>query len=282
MTLPEITDVAIDDPRTRAELLAFLAPFETQALFLIGNLKRSMPGSHLYAVRDGGRLLAVAGYYDGGRSFVPFAVEPDLPAGAAALAALALHVAERHQPFEWVVGPAAMARPGLAALEARGWRVLNDPRQVFMEHEGLPPPTLHRAQVRGLTISDHDEVLHLLRWLHAGQDDGRPIEADERRDIEINPERLVLDIGGRIAATAATNGLGIRAFQILGVVTHPALRGRGYGGAVVAALMDRLVRQGARRSVLFTGHDNAPAIRCYERLGFRTTGDFLLAHMASP
>ena len=35
--------------------------------------------------------------------------------------------------------------------------------------------------------------------------------------------------------------------------------------------------EGAERCVLFTGRENRPAQRCYERLGFRATGAFYVA-----
>lgn len=59
-----------------------------------------------------------------------------------------------------------------------------------------------------------------------------------------------------------------------GVWTPPALRGRGYARAVVAASLLIAREQGVTRAIVFTGEDNIPAQRAYVTLGFRRVGDY--------
>jgi ribosomal protein S18 acetylase RimI-like enzyme len=52
------------------------------------------------------------------------------------------------------------------------------------------------------------------------------------------------------------------------VFTHPAYRNRGLARKTIAALIQALLGRGIRTIVLNVGMDNAPALRCYEHLGF--------------
>jgi GNAT superfamily N-acetyltransferase len=62
--------------------------------------------------------------------------------------------------------------------------------------------------------------------------------------------------------------------QLGGIYTPPEYRGRGFAKAAVAASLLAARDRGASRAVLFT---NGPsAIRTYEALGFRLTGDYAL------
>lgn len=62
--------------------------------------------------------------------------------------------------------------------------------------------------------------------------------------------------------------------QLGGIYTPPALRGRGYAKAAVAATLVASRERGATRAVLFTG--NPSAVRSYEAVGFRLIGDYAL------
>jgi GNAT superfamily N-acetyltransferase len=62
--------------------------------------------------------------------------------------------------------------------------------------------------------------------------------------------------------------------QLGGIYTPPALRGRGYAKAAVAASLLAARERGAARAVLFT--NSASASRTYEALGFRRVGDYSL------
>lgn len=62
--------------------------------------------------------------------------------------------------------------------------------------------------------------------------------------------------------------------QVGGVFTPPALRGRGYGRAVVAGSLLAVRDQGVARSILFTGRDNPAAQAAYRALGYQVVGDY--------
>jgi predicted GNAT family acetyltransferase len=60
--------------------------------------------------------------------------------------------------------------------------------------------------------------------------------------------------------------------QIGGVWTPPELRGRGYGGGVVAGSLVHARSRGVTRAVLFA--ERADAKRAYRRIGFRSVGEY--------
>jgi ribosomal protein S18 acetylase RimI-like enzyme len=75
----------------------------------------------------------------------------------------------------------------------------------------------------------------------------------------------------QLVAVAGTHVVsGKRALAAVGnVFTHPDHRGRGLATITTAAVVQELLRRpGMRTIVLNVARDNAPAVRCYERLGF--------------
>ena len=125
--------------------------------------------------------------------------------------------------------------------------------------------------------TDLPQVVRLLRHLRNDWALDHPVvEQEELANARLAILRHVLEIDGRIVSIASTNGKGITAFQVMGVVTAPDARGRGYAGAVCTSLHHDMARQGATRCVLFTPPDNLTAQRCYQRLGFRQTGMFYI------
>ncbi|MGE5610189.1 MAG: GNAT family N-acetyltransferase [Bacillota bacterium] len=267
-----------EDADQRRALYEYLGPRETHSLFIVGNLSSRLPGSHLYVASRGNEWVGIAGYYELPKSLIPFSTEPDVAR------ALARHVAGIH-PIEWANGVGYATWPAYEELLALGFKAMNDPRELFMELslsqvEQLPM-TAHEKRVRLIRPHEAEELAWLLRYL-TRPGDVSPMTEEEIAKVRLNPHRLVLEADGRIAATASTNGLGLRAFQILAVVTHPEARRRGYAKAVCSALIRQMRKQGAEHGALFTHHDNAAAKACYEGLGFRVTGDYCLGKLQRP
>jgi RimJ/RimL family protein N-acetyltransferase len=59
------------------------------------------------------------------------------------------------------------------------------------------------------------------------------------------------------------------AAAIAGVYTPPALRGRGYAGAVTAANVERIFAEGRTAACLYTDLRNPMSNRCYAKIGFQ-------------
>lgn len=56
---------------------------------------------------------------------------------------------------------------------------------------------------------------------------------------------------------------------IAGVYTPPDLRGRGYAGSVIAAVVERIYAEGRTTACLYTDLSNLFSNRCYAKIGFK-------------
>lgn len=76
--------------------------------------------------------------------------------------------------------------------------------------------------------------------------------------------------GVKLIAVAGTHAHSLRhCIGVIGnVFTHPAHRGKGLAQATTEAVVQALMRDGAREVALNVREDNAPAIATYTRLGF--------------
>ena len=84
-------------------------------------------------------------------------------------------------------------------------------------------------------------------------------------------------VGGHPVSKAGTNARGFAVDQIGGLFTEPARRRRGYGGAVLTALLRELFAAG-RSAALFVKPNNATAIRLYENLGFAARDSYRICY----
>jgi predicted GNAT family acetyltransferase len=261
------------DSAIRKKIFEFLTEYEPHALFILGNLTMNFPHSHLYVAVRNGRWVGIAGYYDFGKSLIPFSTDAEITR------ALARYVAAAHLRVEYVNGIDYAAEPAYRELLQIGYRPDNNPNQVFMEMTGLPHFQQQEALARQMQEGDRTEVAHLHRCLRGTWDEARPLTSEELERAVINPLCTVIEANGHIVATASTNGLGIRSYQILGVATNPANRRCGYARAAVAALMRIMAGRGGCYAVLFTDQDNNAAQQCYLGLGFKITGKYYVAKL---
>ena len=262
-------------PAVRQRMVDYLAPHETRVMFILGNLRAGAPQTSFYLARRQDEWLGVAAYFGRHRSFMPFSLDAEVTR------LLTRHVAGLHPQIEWLNGLQEIAAPALEELLRLGRQLVSDPRQVFMELDGLPPVQPWESLCRLQRPEDAPAVVRVLRFLGGGDPDA-PATERELANVRSNAQRWVLECEGQIAATAATSGLAIEACQIIGVATDPRYRRRGFARSVCARLVRDMAGEGARRTVLFTNVDNTAAQRCYQGLGFRVTGDYCLAKFKLP
>ena len=100
--------------------------------------------------------------------------------------------------------------------------------------------------------------------------DGAPAAAQDR----LAAGRLMLwEVAGEPAALAGTSEVIAGAARVGPVYTPPEMRGRGYGGAVTAAVSELARRGGAESVILFTDLANPTSNALYARLGYRAVED---------
>lgn len=146
-------------------------------------------------------------------------------------------------------GPAALAwmtRLG-ATLESAERRMVLRPMEV-------PAPAEPPIEIRPATDADHDAVVAIM---------------GEEFDDAPGEERLV---GVEDAAAVGTLRLteSSRRLMIYGFVIDATQRGRRLGTRMLAAVLARLRERGIGEVGLEVDPENAPAVRLYERFGFKT------------
>jgi predicted GNAT family acetyltransferase len=120
---------------------------------------------------------------------------------------------------------------------------------------------------RTLTKADVPEMLALTKLTEPGPFLPRTIELGVYLGI-FDAGYLVAMGGERLHLTGFT--------EISAVCTHPQYRGRGYGNALLSALISRISQRG-ETPILHVRTENLTAVRLYEKLGFHVRAQLHLA-----
>jgi ribosomal protein S18 acetylase RimI-like enzyme len=137
-----------------------------------------------------------------------------------------------------------------------------------------------RGRVVIRTATRRDAAGLALVYRHAfGPRTAREVRAD-LRPREFTRDLLVALIDGTVASTVdvqyrrlLVDGVPLWTGGIAGVATRWDYRGRGLATRLMKEAIRRIRARGVSNTSLFTGH-NLPAIRIYERLGYRETSDW--------
>lgn len=196
----------------------------------------------------------------------------DLGDGAEAAGVLARHLKTQGATIPGVIGPRRLADAFAAAWGGRA-----DPEftmeQNFYRIERVSAPYGAAGSMRLAQATERDL---LADWLaHFAEDASLP-PSERGRDFAMpRVDRAladgcayVWDAGGAPVACALERPFRQAGARISTVFTDRDQRGRGYGGALTAALSQRILDSG-RWCVLFADADNALTNRLYQRLGYR-------------
>ncbi|GGJ98071.1 N-acetyltransferase [Streptomyces camponoticapitis] len=156
-----------------------------------------------------------------------------------------------------------------------GWHVSHRVR-LFRLGELTPPDPAPAGRARLATAED---LPLLAEWMSAfATDTGQAVRADEdytRATAErIAVGRLWLwDVAGAPVAMASVTPTVAGQARVSPVYTPLRLRGRGYGGAVTAAVSRAARDAGAEQVLLYTDLANPTSNALYQRLGYRPLTD---------
>lgn len=199
------------------------------------------------------------------------------------------------------LGPAVVTVGEASAIEAI-LSIHPGPRRAYLStaapehvpaierwHRVEEPLFMHRMSVTRASFRPQHEDAPRLRRLRGL--DARAVNAlyalDERpshysaSQIEgavyygrFDGDRLVSVAGTHVVSPLAGTGM------VGNVLTHPAHRGRGHATLVTSAVTAELFRLGCSTAVLTADQANTPAVRAYERLGYRRGAPVVEAHLA--
>jgi GNAT superfamily N-acetyltransferase len=271
-----------------------LSPDVTGYLATAGPFLRSRPAEHSVlltvteTVRIGGPAAfgddpPLFGWYaaDGGPVTAACLHTPPFPVAVTAMpdavaAALARTLVAGARPVAGVGGP-----PGPVRAFAAEWQQQTGQPARVGRHERLyrlgglvPPDPAPPGQARAATAAD---TTLLLAWLAAFQQEADAGSGPVRRqsvDERISYGGLTLwetgagpvSLAGRTRAVAGQARIGP-------VYTPPEHRGRGYGGAVTAAVSQQALAAGVPEVLLYTDLANPTSNALYQRLGYQPVTD---------
>jgi aminoglycoside 6'-N-acetyltransferase len=112
----------------------------------------------------------------------------------------------------------------------------------------------------------------VLRWWRGGDDLAVAVAEDLAED---GTETFVVEHDGRVAGAIQWSAEDEPDYKHAGIDIYldPALHGRGLGSDAVRTLARHLIEeQGNHRLVIDPAADNAAAIRCYSKVGFKPVG----------
>lgn len=210
----------------------------------------------------------------------PMVITP-MPEQAAT--ALADVLASRDWDPRGVNGPAGTTRGFAAAWQARAGQSASVQRRTrLFRLAGLDQPAGVPGRARAAGPADRDL---LVAWFDAfgtevGETNSR---AGDMVDDKLSYGGLLLwEDGGQPVSLAARNRAVAGQIRVGPVYTPPGQRGRGYGGAVTAAVTQASLDAGAAEVLLFTDLANPTSNALYQRLGYRPVSDFLVLAFSSP
>ena len=197
----------------------------------------------------------------------------------AAARALAVALSAR-DPWTSIVGPEGPCSLLVDAYrESQPFRV--DRVQTFMTVSRGDELGPGGSGVRRATGADLEVLVPMIAAYRVedglsrrGDDHSAWIRTHAKERIE-SGNLFVLESGGRVVFTGAFNFTGRYGSGLGGIYTEPSARGRGLASRAVADLCRMALATGPV-ATLHVAQGNVPAIRAYEKAGFRKAGTYRL------
>ncbi len=166
------------------------------------------------------------------------------------------------------VGNFMIAKPG----ETPGLEQTITGPLLQMEHTEAIPKITTAAEILTLGPPDVEEMSALVELTKPGPFSPRTIEMGDYLGVRENG-RLVAMAGERLRLPGYV--------EVSAVCTHPDALGRGYAGALVSVLVERIHAR-RKRPFLHVRPENARAIALYRRLGFTERASLHLRVLRRP
>jgi len=144
-----------------------------------------------------------------------------------------------------------------------GWEVVSarPVLQMICQRDKLPPASERGPAIVELRAADVPEMLALVDAAKPGPFAVRTHELGTYVGIRDPQDGRLLAMGGQRFQLAAH-------VELSAIAVHPSVQGRGLGGSITARLARAVIARGMT-PFLHVFPDN-PALRLYQRLGFRT------------
>ncbi|MES2901336.1 MAG: GNAT family N-acetyltransferase [Pseudomonadota bacterium] len=264
----------------QTELDTFLAAHANGSMYLRAALHNGAALNNFAVAREAGRIVGAAGQLSSGMIALQTATD------AAVLVRTVLQASSR--PLAGFLGPYAQVMAARRDMALAASDFIKDTHEDLfaLNLELLRLPALLQASPLACRLARRDESAQLVAWRAAFRREalhdveGEGLLAASRADIaglQIAGNLFVLEVQKQLVACCSFNARLPEIVQIGNVWTPSALRGKGYGRAVVAGAL-ALARRGAvQQAVLSTGCHNLAAQAAYRAIGFVRVGDYASA-----
>lgn len=139
-------------------------------------------------------------------------------------------------------------------------------------------PQISNGILRELTVEDIDDMIELYLLIDEFQKTYRGRVEKAKEQEKINMEHGSTSYGvfvdGTLVAIAGTSASNSISAMVVGVATHPEMRGKGYAKAAVTKLCDSELKKGKQFLSLF--YNNPAAGRLYSKVGFEEVGEYAM------
>lgn len=260
---------------------AFVSPFEDVCCRLYGMIEET-PQDVFCIIDSSGTMHGVFSYTRGQL------VLPCLPYDRQNVKDALQDFFYNHRVF-CLSGKIEFCRIAKTALYAAATQSLEEERLFYFFKNEAPPES---KVIPGITFfqcckKDSEEMMPL--QLEYIKEEVLP------KKMKLNPpvERLSLDrvvkkggvyalktTEGKICAKAQINARSPRYELVGGVFTAPEYRGKGFASFLMSSLIQKTASEG-RRTVLFAGQRNAPALSLYRSLGFKEIGEYSISYFTT-
>lgn len=286
-----MTVVRVLDDQDASTLADFLASRIETSIFLRSNSMKSglTDGNRPYhgvyvGAFEEGTLVGVAAHYWNGMIILQASRYVEQ------LVKKVMQVSSR--PLAGVIGPLAQALEALSALGISRDELNADSPEILysLSLEALKAPPHRDGQNLKASPPRKKDLDQLIEWTLAYEHEtlGIALTPARREHVSTRLQRainegtlyIMTDHDVLVSQTGFNSEVpGI--VQIGGVWTPPHFRGRGYARTIVARHLITARDRGIEKAILFTAHDNIPAQKAYESLGFERIGDYAIMILKS-
>jgi predicted GNAT family acetyltransferase len=265
------------DARDLDEVLAVLARDPVADCFVASRIEQAgldpwRLGAEVWGFGERGRLEALC--YSGA-NLVP------VQAGPEAVRAFADRARRQGRRCSSLVGSSEAVDQLWSLLQPTWGRARDVRRQQPLMALSGPPAVAPDALVRPVRPDQVDVLLPACIAMFTEEIGVSPLAGDGGALYRSRVEELVLQQrayarieGGAVLFKAEVGAATSQVCQVQGVWVHPAVRGRGLSLGGVAAVVELARSTVAPVVSLYVNDYNAPARRCYERVGFAQVGTF--------
>ncbi|KQL45788.1 hypothetical protein AN963_12130 [Brevibacillus choshinensis] len=215
-------------------------------------------------VDDGWLLRFADGYTKRANSVYPL-YPPTITNLEQKIAACERHYESKGLPTIFKLTPYSQPAGLDALLEQKGYALHADTSVQTVSLERMASPSIQTVQVYEACT---DEWVNAFCRLSRKDDEEKRTMSQTLRKIIPSTCYAALVHEGKVVAC----GLGVLEREYIGlydIVTDPSYRKRGFGEQLVLSILQWGVEHGAKHSYLQVVQDNTPALRLYEKLGYK-------------